>query len=329
MSMAVISERHGGIQHRLRSKRDTAKTFMKMDSLVPSDLRYAIEWRHAKMLTLRFLGLLLICHRIIWTTALSSPSISYRTGGQPNDKWSIVTTLSKELMNPLSVDVSNFIVATPRGDDSQIIGFAQIRPLGTTVARDPNKFNAAPGSWSIQQQVDDDLWDELEDDESFEIPGGWQSLPWTKEYRAFSEQAKQRRERREELLQERIRAQSAQVSSTAPAEYMLWELASVYVRPEYRHRGIGSELVRRCLGHHVKQGRQLVNGVYLLTLRKNARWYASQFGFDIATSTAVPKAMQLEIVAGTIVTKMLGEELCCMRASQMTLDKITNSSLTS
>ena len=252
--------------------------------------------------------LLLTCH-----VALSLSSVSYRTG-QKADEWTISTTMAKQLMNPLGIDASNFVVATDPKDNNALVGWAQIRPLGSSLTN-PNQYNAPPGSYSTDQDVDDTMWLEFDEDESVQVPSGWASLPWTKEYKAFSQQAKSRRKRREQLMQEQTRQVDKESSSP-----LLWELASVYVRPEYRSQGIGSGLVARCLQRHVQRKRMLVNSVYLLTLGKRAPWYASGFAFEIVPdATDIPSSMQLEIAAGTIITKLIDEELCCMRATPATL----------
>lgn len=56
----------------------------------------------------------------------------------------------------------------------------------------------------------------------------------------------------------------------------VYELASVYVEPVYRNRGIGSDLVRLCLEAHKESGLELTD-VYLLTLGDTNEWYL-QFG---------------------------------------------------
>lgn len=56
----------------------------------------------------------------------------------------------------------------------------------------------------------------------------------------------------------------------------VYELASVYVEPVYRNRGIGSDLVRLCLEAHKDAG-LLLTDIYLITLEDTVEWYL-QFG---------------------------------------------------
>lgn len=47
--------------------------------------------------------------------------------GKTDDETAIRTTLAKMLMNPLSIDVQNFVCAE---DEGKLIGFGQVRPIG-------------------------------------------------------------------------------------------------------------------------------------------------------------------------------------------------------
>ena len=223
-------------------------------------------------------------------------NIQFRNG-RSSDERTIATTMLKELMNPLGIKAERFIVAV---DDQRPIGWAQIRPLGTA-KRDPSKFNARPGSFDVQSDADDAMWDEFEQEQDTVVPVGLASLPWTKEYRAFAEAAKKRRERRAEIV-EREKAK-------AP---MLYELASVYVIPDYRGQGIGTELIKRVLQRHVDRGRKL-SDVYLLTLATTVQWYYDSFGFEVVPEEQVPEQMRFEIAAGKLITRLIGAKLCCMR----------------
>eukprot|EP01083_Nonionella_stella_P097024 272751_1 len=86
----------------------------------------------------------------------------------------------------------------------------------------------------------------------------------------------------------------------------LWELASVYVLPQYRGQGIGSEVVRRLLLKH----RGPVPNVYILTLNTTKKWYQN-IGFEITTEP--PEKMKFEMAAGKFITNFINEELICMR----------------
>ncbi|KAL7538902.1 hypothetical protein ACHAXR_009540, partial [Thalassiosira sp. AJA248-18] len=128
------------------------------------------------------------------------------------------------------------------------VGWAHIRSLGyagvSLSTADPSQFEDGDdfdntslarrdvqSALSIEEDVDEILWEEFEDD-PIEFPNGLASLPWTKEYRAASEAATDRLLRRERLL-ELERANRPK----------LWELSSVYVVPEWRHQGIGSAII--------------------------------------------------------------------------------------
>jgi N-acetylglutamate synthase-like GNAT family acetyltransferase len=200
-------------------------------------------------------------------------------------------------MNPLGVNAECFVVATL---NDRPIGWAQIRPLGTK-QRDPSKYNASPGSFDIERDVDDAMWEEFVQDEKAIVPVGLASLPWTKEYRAFAEAARKRRECRAAILErEKVHAP------------MFYELASVYVLPEFRGKGIGKELINRVLQRHEDRGRP-VSDVYLLTLTTTVSWYYDSFGFEVVPEEEVPAQMAFEIAAGKLITRLIGAKLCCMR----------------
>jgi len=92
-------------------------------------------------------------------------------------------------------------------------------------------------------------------------------------------------------------------------EGRLWELASVYVMPDWRGRGIGTELVRKVMARHVVLNR-IPSDVYLLTLASTERWYES-LGYGRTDNP--PDSMGMEMVVGGIVTRVIGSELICMR----------------
>jgi len=91
----------------------------------------------------------------------------------------------------------------------------------------------------------------------------------------------------------------------------LWELASVYVVPSCRGRGIGSELVRRVLARHVGLGRRSAD-VFILTLATTKEWY-QRLGFVLADQP--PESMKFEVAVGNILTNLISAELICMRYS--------------
>lgn len=232
------------------------------------------------------------------TLALVPNNVKFRNG-KASDTAIISLTMLKELMNPLHLQPERFIVATTTTNDTPI-GWAQIRPIGTA-KRDPSTYNSKPGSFDVQQDADDTMWQEFEEEEDTVVPVGLASLPWTKEYKEFANAAKRRRERRAEIVERE--------EANMP---MLYELASVYVKPEYRRQGIGRELIRRVLQKHKDAGRSVSN-VYLLTLASTVGWYNTWFGFELVPDDEAPQQMSFEIAAGKLVTRLIGAKLCCMR----------------
>ena len=90
------------------------------------------------------------------------------------------------------------------------------------------------------------------------------------------------------------------------------ELASLYVLPEYRHQGIGSGLVKALLQR--QQSNQEKSKVCLITLKPTSGFYKS-FGFqEVAEDQRkrLPKAIQVEYMAGKALSTFLGNELVCM-----------------
>ncbi|KAL7474717.1 hypothetical protein ACHAW6_000676 [Cyclotella cf. meneghiniana] len=231
--------------------------------------------------------------------------------GRADDELRIALTMAKELMNPLGIShKNNFLVACDANNSRELIGWAQIRSIGYAgYSSDPHLFEDAdvrlkspardggPPKISIEREIDELIWEEFEDDPN-PFPNGFASLPWRKEYRAASEAAENRLSRRQEQLKIEL--------DTTPK---IWELSSVYVMPNWRRCGIGSELVRQVLNQHVST-HQIDRDVYALTLAKNAKWY-ERFGFNCIEQ--VPAAMNFEAIAGNTITNLIGEQLICIR----------------
>ena len=238
--------------------------------------------------------------------ALSLPNNIRIRQGKPSDELPIIFTMARELMNPLGISHNNnLLIACDTQNSQDLIGWAQIRSFGYLGGsssndnrfEDKSQSKAAQSRISIEQEVDDMMWEEFEDDPT-PIPTGLASLPWTDEYKAASRAAGDRADRRKELLQTEL--------NETPK---LWELSSVYVVPKHRRQGVGSELVRQVLQHQCS-GNKPGRDVYALTLSKNVEWY-KQFGF--VTVEKVPEAMSFEVVAGNAITTLIGEELVCIR----------------
>jgi ribosomal protein S18 acetylase RimI-like enzyme len=243
-----------------------------------------------------------------WGTT-GSTNIVFRDG-IPSDEWIIAIQMGKQLMNPLGIQHDRFVVAvaldasTTTGKNEKRIGWAQIRPLGNTKLSDPRSFNARPGSFNPQKEADEQIWEEFEDDKLTQPPTGFASLPWIQEYRDFAKSSVKRREKREFFLQ--------QQREYAQQFGRLYELASVWVDPVYRKRGIGKQLVENVLQRHVANGNKQ-SDVYLLTLASTSKWYRENFGFVLVPKDQIPAPMALEVSAGSFITKLIGAELVCMR----------------
>lgn len=226
------------------------------------------------------------------TGGLATPKMIQYRAGVAADTLPIAWQLGRELMNPLDIQANRFVVACD--GDRDRIGWAQIKPLG---GRED----------AVQRETDDVMWDEFEADQSIQVPVGWQSLPWTREYKEFSKQAEKRRQRQ---------AVQKEVETETPT---LYELASVWVDPAYRGRGIGTELVRQVLQRHVTLVGPLEN-VYLLTLGTTTDWYHDNFGFAIVPTAYVPEQMAFEVKAGKVITSVLGKDLVCMQGNSDAFD---------
>jgi len=260
------------------------------------------------MTKVQSLSNLLLLFFIGTARALSTPDpggVKFRPGVK-SDEFQISLTMARNLMNPLGINSKRFIVAVDPSNDNKLYGWAQLRSIGSSI-RDPNQYDTLPGSGSAEQEIEDELWDEFEKDE-VEFPNGVASLPWTKEYREFSQTSAKRREQRAKLVEGAEREKKRDKNQ-------LWELASVYVIPEWRHKGIGSELIRKVMAKHVMLERR-AGDVYLLTLDSTKDWYRG-FGFELTDDP--PAAMALEVAAGGILTKLLGEKLVAMQGGKKTI----------
>lgn len=91
------------------------------------------------------------------------------------------------------------------------------------------------------------------------------------------------------------------------------ELASLYVIPQRRKRGIGNAIVQALLDRHHASGPHSPR-VCLLTLKPTIPFY-EPLGFREASEVerkSLPKAIQLEFQAGNALSFVLGNDLVCM-----------------
>ena len=232
-------------------------------------------------------------------TSSTSMGFTFRTG-KPSDQPIITKTMVSQFMNPLGLDPKRFCVAETR--DGQLIGWGQIKPLGMALY-DASKYNSSPGSGNIGDSIDEDIWLEFEGDDSVEFPNGLSSLPWSPSYRKAAEAAKRRRDKRAIMLG-RERMDTPQI----------FELSSIYVFPQFRSQGVGRSIVRELLHRHTLD--RDISQIYALTLRKTLNFYDA-LGFQVVEKEEIPSQLKLEIALGRIITKALGEELVCLKASRV------------
>ena len=102
-----------------------------------------------------------------------------------------------------------------------------------------------------------------------------------------------------------------------PLDNQWSELASLYVLPEFRTKGIGSALVQQLLEDHDdddSSSSSQSKSVCLLTLRPTISFY-EPFGFSTVTNEdtkELPVSIQVEEQIGRGISKLLGNELVCM-----------------
>jgi GNAT superfamily N-acetyltransferase len=114
---------------------------------------------------------------------------------------------------------------------------------------------------------------------------------------------------------------AASFEDSRPASVSFWELASLFVDPEHRRKGVGTaiiqELLRRYDEHHgVALGTTEATAVLLLTLAPTAPLYEPH-GFRVVDTASsefqkLPESVRLEHAAGKAVSWLLGNELVCM-----------------
>lgn len=96
------------------------------------------------------------------------------------------------------------------------------------------------------------------------------------------------------------------------------ELASLFVKGDYRRQGIGGMLVEQLLERHRRQHQQKPQGnqqkVCLLTLQPTVHFYEAH-GFRLAAKSereALPQSLLLEYMAGSFVSTLLQNKIVCM-----------------
>jgi GNAT superfamily N-acetyltransferase len=99
-----------------------------------------------------------------------------------------------------------------------------------------------------------------------------------------------------------------------PLDDLYSELASLYVLPNKRGKGIGGALVQELLSRHdAKDDGPKQTEVVLLTLRPTTPFY-EKYGFEILNDVSeIPLSLQFEYKAGSIVSAFLGNDLVCMK----------------
>jgi ribosomal protein S18 acetylase RimI-like enzyme len=95
------------------------------------------------------------------------------------------------------------------------------------------------------------------------------------------------------------------------------EIASIYVKPDYRHQGVGSSIVRELIkrfDNEASLGRRtnpVKHVVCTLTLKPTVKFY-SKFGFCVMPQNSIPPPLKLEYQLGNILSFILGNDLVCM-----------------
>ena len=208
--------------------------------------------------------------------------------------------------NPLDISHKNNLIIAEDITSKERVGIAQIKSLGYAgegIESSNDKFQDDNSSLksidvqsklSIEDDIDEEMWQEFEDDET-EFPNGFASLPWTKEYRAASRAAEERIKQRERKLELELQARPK-----------IWQLSIVYVVPKYRRQGIGSSLVNQVLNRQATS-KQRGRNVYALASAKTVQFY-EQFGFAIEDQ--IPTSLSMEINIGNALKR---DDKVCLR----------------
>lgn len=252
---------------------------------------------------------------ITFINAYQLPEQIRLRSGFPDDDLAISITMARKLMNPnKGISHKNNLIVAEHMPTGERVGWAHIRSLGYAgVSTYPSQFEDgdddyalrkdAQSTMKIEDDVDEIMWQEFEDD-PVDFPNGLASLPWTKEYRAASQAATDRLKRRERMMEVEL--------ANRPK---LWELSSVYVLKEWRHKGIGSAIVDQVLKQHVTK-KQRGNDIYALIPASSVHWY-EQFGFTVEDQ--VPNVMASKLNVGKALTRVMGkDDLVCIHTTKGT-----------
>ena len=212
------------------------------------------------------------------------------------------------------------ILAEDSKDNNRIIAWAKIQPIGYAAIpdddalafEDDDNYNSnyysklqqrevvSSISDMIESDVNEQIWEEFEDDPTT-IPNGLASLPWTKEYRAASEAAAKRRERREKMMD--MEEQYARRNRPR-----VWEL-SLEKKSETNEDLIQEELLRTVLEEQSRQQYNDNDEIYVLTpLSLVPLFVQEEYGFIEVQQELIPKRISLKLLRCNIAAKLLGRE---------------------
>jgi ribosomal protein S18 acetylase RimI-like enzyme len=118
-----------------------------------------------------------------------------------------------------------------------------------------------------------------------------------------------------------MRRQLAGFAQIRPLGENFSELSSLYVLPQYRRRGIATQLISALLARHEDEYKASARSdgnasrmpvVCLLTLRPTVPLY-EKHGFHVVSKNDLPATLQLEFAAGAVISAVLGNDLVAMK----------------
>ena len=258
--------------------------------------------------------------------------VRYRRA-DPDDK------LPKTLDSLISISATDQIIVLAEDsvkiiNNNRIIAWAKIQSIGyaaipdaTTTAsaqvfEDDDNYNnnyynslqrrevVLSSTGMIESDVNEQLWEEFEDD-STPIPTGLSSLPWTSEYRAASNAAAERRERRDKLMEREERFSKRNYPR-------IWEMSLERVSDQdwkQYQNDIEMVLVQKVLDEQSKQQYDDNYEVYVLTpLSLVPLLVQEQFGFIEVRQELIPSVLSLKLMYRNMSAKLLRrEEVICLK----------------